>query len=298
MKPSSFSINKLMMNGLKERRKFLRSNLPADAIRFQSKQNSIVVDPVLNENNDGQFYAQLCTEADENDEQHMEFVEHLYTNDTIQISNIDKIDSGVENVTLVIYENKVDYGRILPDFNIIKEITGLEENMNLNLHVEDANARIHPSSKITKAQFAEAFDELCQQSKGTSEKDRNLLGCLIHNTFGDFCNLPFEAKRKADEMNKNDDDGEENDGDDDEDEEKDSRSSTKNLLEDTAVDVTRRYICKQSRFFTFDQCNNDCTVFLGETVGYFVVHHVRSHGFQSAQNLDVKLKVLIPVNIY
>ena len=59
MKPSSFSINKLMMNGLKERRKFLRSNLPADAIRFQSKLNSIVVDPVLNENNDGQFYAQL-----------------------------------------------------------------------------------------------------------------------------------------------------------------------------------------------------------------------------------------------
>jgi hypothetical protein len=58
MKPSSFPVNKLirfMMNGLKERRKFLRSNLPADAIRFQSKQNSIVVDPVLNENNDGQF---------------------------------------------------------------------------------------------------------------------------------------------------------------------------------------------------------------------------------------------------
>ena len=93
-----------------------------------------------------------------------------------------------KNVTLVIYENKVDYGRILPDFNIIKEITGLEENMDLNLHVEDANARIHPSSKITKAHFAEAFDELCQQSKGTSDKDRNLLGCLIHNTFGDFCN--------------------------------------------------------------------------------------------------------------
>jgi hypothetical protein len=51
----------------------------------------------------------------------MEFVEHLYTNDTTQISNIDKINSGVENVTLFIYENKVDYGRILTDFNIIKD---------------------------------------------------------------------------------------------------------------------------------------------------------------------------------
>ena len=113
-----------MMSGLKERRDFLRRHLQADAIRFQSKQNSIVVDPVLNENNDGQFYAQPCSEqADENDEQHMEFVEHLYTNDTIQISNIDKIDSGVENVTLVIYENKVDSGRIL-DFNIINPLPG------------------------------------------------------------------------------------------------------------------------------------------------------------------------------
>jgi hypothetical protein len=37
--------------------------------------------------------------------------------------------------------------------------------------------------------------------------------------------------------------------------------------------------------------------FCGETVGYFVVHLVRSHGFQSAQKVDVKLKVLIPVNI-
>ena len=38
--------------------------------------------------------------VDENNEQHMEFVEHLYTNDTIQISNIDKIDSGVEKCNL------------------------------------------------------------------------------------------------------------------------------------------------------------------------------------------------------
>ena len=43
MKSSSFSINKLMMSGLKGRREFLRRHLKTDAIRFQSKQNSIVV---------------------------------------------------------------------------------------------------------------------------------------------------------------------------------------------------------------------------------------------------------------
>ena len=67
-------------------------------------------------------------------------------------------------------------------------------------------------------------------------------------------------------MNKNDYDGEENeqtDFSDDEDEEKYSRLSTIYLLKDAAVDITRRYNLKQSRCFTFDQCKNDCTVFLG-----------------------------------
>jgi hypothetical protein len=121
--------------------------------------------------------------------------------------------------------------------------------MSLSLCVEDANDRIHPDSNITKGHVAEAFDEYCQQSN-TTGNHRNLLGCLFHNTFGDFCNLPFEAKRKANEMNKNDYDGEENEQtnfSEDEDEEKDSRLSTVNLLKDAAVDITRRYNLKQSR---------------------------------------------------
>jgi hypothetical protein len=68
------------------------------------------VDELPDENADNTNHSPW-EEADQNDEQHMELVEHLYTNDTIQISNINKTDSGVENVTLVIYENKVDYGR-------------------------------------------------------------------------------------------------------------------------------------------------------------------------------------------
>ena len=95
-----------------------------------------------------------------------------------------------------------------------------------------------------------------KKSKGTSVKDRNQLACFMHNVFGKICNLPIVEKRKADEMNKNDDDGDEN---------------------------------EQSDFGN-DQCENDCTVFWGgETVGYFVVQLVRSHGFVSAQKLDVKL---------
>ena len=136
--------------------------------------------------------------------------------------------------------------------------------------------------------MAEAFDEYCEQSK-THVKYRNLLGYLFHITFGDFCNLPFEAKRKADKMNKNDDDGEENEQtefseDEDEDEEKDTRSSTINLsqlmsLEDIflkSLDFSHLInVIMNARYF-------------GEE-GYFIVQLVRSLGFVSAQNLDVKL---------
>ena len=138
------------MKGITERRRIIKSRLPADALRLKNEYNSIAVQ-ILNENNDGQFlemdnnYAQHTEHYDDNVEQHVEFVGHHYTNDSTQINNNDN-NSGVENLTLVIYENKVDnYGRILIDFNILKEIMLMEENMNLNLFVEGSNDRIHPS---------------------------------------------------------------------------------------------------------------------------------------------------------
>ena len=123
----------------------------------------------MNENNEGQLsetdkdYAQLSIDhADENNEQQMDFDEYGYTKD----SNDNDMIINNDNITLVIYENKDDnYERILPDFNIIKEIMLLEENMSLSLCVEDANDRIHPDSKITKGQVAEVFDEYCHKLK-------------------------------------------------------------------------------------------------------------------------------------
>ena len=155
---------------MKGRRKRLKNLLKKDLQSFEIEQNSIVV-PIFNENNEGQLlkmdknYAQLSiAHADENNEQQMDFVEYDSTKDSIEIIKND-------NITFVIYENKDDnYKRILPDFNIIKEIMILEENMSLSLCVEDAHDRIHPDSNITKGHVAEAFDEYCQQSNTTEKK--------------------------------------------------------------------------------------------------------------------------------
>ena len=159
------------------RRARLKKRLKKELQDFENEQPSIV--PILNKNNDGQLlemdknYTQLSiAHADENNEQQMDFVEYGDTKD----SNDNDMIINNDNIALVVYENKDDnYGRILPDFNIIKEIMLMEENMSLSLCVEDANDRIHPDSNITKGHVAEAFDEYCQQSN-TTEKNRHLLG--------------------------------------------------------------------------------------------------------------------------
>ena len=136
---------------MKGRRDRLKKRFKKDLQRLENDQPSIVV-PILNKNNEGQLlemdknYAQLSiAQADENNEQQMDFVDYGYTKDS---NNNDMIINN-DNITLVIYENKDDnYGRVLPDFNIIKEIMLMEENMSLSLCVEDANDRIHPDSNI------------------------------------------------------------------------------------------------------------------------------------------------------
>jgi hypothetical protein len=181
---------------MKGRRECLKKRLKSDLQRCGNEQISIVVPILSGNNNEGQLLEMdknyALAHADENNEQQMDFVEYVYTND----SNDNDMIINNDNIALVIYENKDDdYGRILPDFIIIKEIMFLEENMSLSLCVEDAYDRIHLDTKITKGHVAEAFDEYCQQSK-TTGKDRILLGCLFHKTFCDFCNLPLKQKER------------------------------------------------------------------------------------------------------
>jgi len=166
-----------------------------------------------------------------------------------------------EPISLVIYEHRNDNGRIFQEFNILKEIDLLEQHLTLNLAVVDGDARIHPDLQTTKTQFAEGFDDYIASSN-TTKKDRKNLANFLHNTLEGVIDLPFTAKRKADQLddrtNHDDDEWESVCSD------ESSPATTRNLLKDSAIDLSGRYINKQSRFFSFDQCTDDCTVFLGE----------------------------------
>ena len=120
---------------MKGRRERLKKRLKNDLQRYGNEQNSIVVQ-ILNGNNKRQLLEMdknyALAHADENNQQQMDFVEYGYTNN----SNDNDMIINNDNIALVIYENKDEnYGRILPDLNIIKEIMLLEENMSLSLCV-------------------------------------------------------------------------------------------------------------------------------------------------------------------
>ena len=211
---------------------------------FQKKEQSIEIAHGLDD--------QSMNDADEI----VEPVDHRIESieqDTANNSGYIQKSGGAEALTLVVYKRQNDTGRILREFNILKEVDLLEQNLNLNLYAEDGNARIHPKVAITKKEYAEGFIELCEQTN-TTVKSKNLMVNFIHNTVGSIVDLPFTGKRKAAEL------GDEDDWESVCSDESDSRD----LLKDSAIDNTFRYTTKQSKFFAFDQCPNDCTVFLGE----------------------------------
>jgi hypothetical protein len=119
-------------------------------------------------------------------------------------------------------------------------------------------------------------------------KDRGLLANFLHNSVGGVINLPIKEKRKAEVLNDNDDDGWETDSSNDV--EKDSRFSSLNLLKDTAIDDTSRYVNQQSRFFAFDQCDNDCTVFLGKNKTLFHCPTCKKPRFRVCSKFKCKTK--------
>jgi hypothetical protein len=255
------------MSEYKARREFLRTSFVANQQFLASRES--VHETTENEIDDMYDHEhmenvalddQQRMENIENNEQNMEIIGHDTTSSSEHIQfNNDNNTVSAEEISLVIYKKKDTKGRILKDFNILKEVDLLEQNLSLCIFAEDGNAQIHPNVNVTKTEFAEGYNELCEQTN-TTVKNRRLIANFFHNTVGSVIDLPFTAKRKAAVLDKQDEDDWESDCTD----ESDSRSSARNLLKDSAIDNTSRYNIKQSRFFSFDQCPDDCTVFLGE----------------------------------
>ncbi len=171
------------------------------------------------------------------------------------------IGSGVqESSILQIYKHDDDLvEKVLPEFDILKEIVRYEENLKLDKYMEDGNVLLHPDLSTTKIQFSRGLLEYFEQTQ-TFEKNRTLLVNFLANTIGGLINLPT-SKRIIHASNTTEDDRDENIQHDDN---PVSDFNVKNLFDATVRCDLELYCSKQSRFFSFDQCLNDCTLYLGK----------------------------------
>jgi hypothetical protein len=159
------------------------------------------------------------------------------------------LDNAVHDHTssLMIYKHTDSIRRILPEFNILKEIERFEANKQIELHFEDEDDLLHPNLKTTKKLFASALNEFFEQSN-TFEKYRTLLLNILHNAFGELIKLPITQRIISEtEIDENACPG----------------PSIHALLQENVRCDYKRYCSDQSRFFSFDQCENDCIIYLG-----------------------------------
>jgi hypothetical protein len=161
--------------------------------------------------------------------------------------------SVVESSILHIYKHADLVEKIIPEFDILKEIVRYEENLKLEKYIEDGNVLLHPNLSTTKIQFSRGLNEYFEKTQ-TFEKNRTLLVNFLANTIGGVINLPTSKPILF--ASETQEDGDENI--------QEVDDPVKDLFDATVKCDLEQYTSKQSRFFSFDQCLNDCTLYLGK----------------------------------
>ena len=168
-------------------------------------------------------------------------------------------EKSIELSTLKIYHHEDSIGRILPEFNILKEVDRLMGSLELGVHVEDGNALLHPNLSTTKIQFSRGLLEYFEQTN-TFGRNRTLLVNFLANTIGGVINLPTsKLLSKASKTRVFEDENIQLEDDDNV-----TVSTVEGLFDESVRCDYEKYCIKQSRFFSFDQCINDCTLYLGK----------------------------------
>lgn len=181
-----------------------------------------------------------------------DFVEDMFDIENETSIGGDDENSDGSNI-LIIYKHEDVIEKNIPDFEILLEIARYEANLNLEQFVEDGNVLLHPELSTSKFQFARGLSEYFERTQ-TFGKNRTLLVNFLANTIGGVINLP--TSNRISKASKNqavvDDDV--------------SVSLVEGLFNMSVRCDLEQYCSKQSRFFSFDQCLNDCTLYLGKNL--------------------------------
>ena len=135
--------------------------------------------------------------------------------------------------------------REISDFSILKHQDAFYRNIHSSRNHFDDHEPLHKNLSCTKGEFARGSLELFQQCNMTKQNQKSFWN-FLSNTLGSVINLPVRKQLKKKRT--------------------DVHEPNENLFADTTVEMTDDY-CKQekmNRFLEFCQCENDCTIYVGE----------------------------------
>jgi hypothetical protein len=173
--------------------------------------------------------------------------------------NDNTLNSGDE--LFHIEHDKRIYSRMANEFDIKALVENTEYNRNLENNTSEEMIPLiknDPSKEgITKSQFTRGFIEFCEVSNLT-ESNQTLLLSFLYNSFGGVANLPITINHRTV------DDDQQSDGTEDSVEKLFQRNSKTVEIRSNLKEYQQQQEHKQKRFYTFNQCQNDCCLYIGK----------------------------------
>ena len=161
-----------------------------------------------------------------------------------------------------IEENTSNYSRMAEDFDIKALVECTEYNRHIEITLSDDKIPLIKGDlsieAITKNQLTRGLIEFCEVSNLT-ESNQILLLSLLHNSFGKVANLPVSKKQRI-KIENYDSDGTEDSV--------EKLFQGKNILSDLKH-YQQQQEHKHKRFYSFNQCQNDCCLYIGKEKANF-----------------------------
>ena len=170
---------------------------------------------------------------------------------------------------------------------VVNRVVQLMNEPNLCLKHDD-HVYLFRDSSFSKGQWARGMQRICNEYLLPEKAVKDIMN-LIYNSWGQSSNLPIKLSRTGKERifrqlcneTEFDDDDDNNDNND--------NDSVESLSAESALPALKDYNRKVNRWFSFDQCINDCCVFVGTpTFNMFACPHCHARRYRACTRSKCK----------
>jgi len=171
------------------------------------------------------------------------------------VNTVNKAGETFHRIRVADFESKVS--KVYKSFQFVDVVNRVVKFMNDPNHClkRDDHVHLFRDSSVSKGQWARGMQRICNEYLLPDKAVKDIMN-LLYNSFGQSSKLPIILSRSGKErifrqLCK------ETEFDDDDDD------SVESLSAENALPALKDYNRKVNRWFSFDQCINDCCVFVG-----------------------------------